>query len=332
MRKINWILVFIVIFSMMQIRFFGTPSLHAEIKKAWVLTDKKLLEPVVARPPQGTELSGDASRITCISTYEKQSKVEKAVIDWKWSLLPERLTPKETLEMTITGLIKEWNTTHYLSGSIQVRLQPFGASCCSLEGSDLGYLKMDLLQGDEVGKERSITTKATVPLFGELKSNNTNRIQVLVKLLQNGSDYQWIYVYEWREFSSNPVSILLTIGSNKAVVNGQNKTLDTPPFIDINRTYVPFRFLGESFGAMVAYKTNSSTKLVANISYQLDNIKINLTINKPEALVNDKKVMLDAPPVIVNKRTMVPVRFVAEQLQASVEWNSKLQQILIGKE
>jgi len=332
MRKISGIFVLIVIFSMMPFRFFSTPSLHAETKKAWVLTDKQLLESVVARPPQGTELSGEASRITCISTYEKQGKVEKAVIDWQWTPLPEKLSPKETIEMTITGMIKEWNTSHYLNGSIQVRLQPFGASCCSLEGSDLGYLKMDLLQDDKVGKERSVTTKATVPLFGELKSNNTNRIQVLVKLLQNGSDYQWIYVYEWREFSSNPVAILLTIGSNKAVVNGQNKTLDAPPFIENSRTYVPFRFLGESFGAKVAYKTNSSTKLVENISYQLDNIKINLTINQPEALVNEKKVMLDAPPVIVNKRTMVPVRFVAEQLQASVEWNSKLQQILIEKE
>ena len=316
----------------MQNHFYNTTSLHAETKKAWVLTDKQLLESVLAKPPQGTELLGEASRITCISTYEKEGKAEKAVIDWQWTPLPEKLTPKETLEMSITGLIKEWNTSHYLNGSLQVRLQPFGASCCSLEGSDLGYLKMDLLQGDEVGKERSITTKAPIPLFGELKSNNTNRIQVLVKLLQNGSDYQWIYVYEWREFSANPVSILLTIGSNKAVVNGQNKSLDTPPFIQNNRTYIPFRFLGESFGAKVAYKTNSSTKLVENISYQLDKIKIILTINKQEAMVNDKKVMLDAPPIIVNKRTMVPVRFVAEQLQASVEWNSTLQQVLIEKE
>lgn len=332
MRKINGIMVLITIFSVMQLFLFTSPSLHAETKKVWVLTDKQMLESVLAKPPQGTELSGEASQITCISTYEKQGKVEKAVIDWKWTPLPEKLTPKETLEMTITGSIKEWNTTHYLNGSIQVRLQPFGASCCSLEGSDLGYLKMDLLQGDEIGKERSIKTKATIPVFGELKSNNTNRIQILVKLLQNGSDYQWIYVYEWREISSNPVSILLTIGSHKAMVNGQSKSLDAPPFIQNNRTYIPFRFLGESFGAKVAYKTNSSTKLVENISYQLDKIKIILTINTPEATVNDRKVIMDAPPIIVNQRTMVPVRFVAEQLQASVEWNAKLQQILIEKE
>jgi hypothetical protein len=332
MRKKSWIVIIATLFSILPLGYLHHQTLLAETKKAWVLVDTQLLEAVLAKPPQHTELMGEASRITCISTFEKQGAVEKAIIDWNWTPLPEKLFPKDTLEMKITGVIKEWQTTHYLNGSIQIRLQPFGASCCSLEGSDLGYLKLDVPEQDDIGQQKSITTKSTVPLFGELKSNNTNRIQVLVKLLQNGSNYQWLYIYEWREITSNPVTIVLTIGSNKAEVNKQEKILDTPPFIQNNRTYVPFRFLGESFGAKVAYKTNSTTRLVENISYQLGATKIILTINSQEALVNDKKVIMDAPPLIVNQRTMVPVRFVSEQLQAKVEWNAKKQQILIEKE
>ena len=49
--------------------------------------------------------------------------------------------------------------------------------------------------------------------------------------------------------------IVLTVGSERAIVNGTHVTLDTPPFIapETNRTLVPLRFVAESFGAEVTW-------------------------------------------------------------------------------
>ena len=47
--------------------------------------------------------------------------------------------------------------------------------------------------------------------------------------------------------------IELEIGSKTAKINGESCTLDVPPQIVNGRTMVPFRFIGEAFGAEVDY-------------------------------------------------------------------------------
>ena len=56
------------------------------------------------------------------------------------------------------------------------------------------------------------------------------------------------------------VEIEITIGSDKAKVNGKNVELDSPAFVENNRTYIPVRFLCESLGAEVEW--NASEKKV----------------------------------------------------------------------
>lgn len=53
-------------------------------------------------------------------------------------------------------------------------------------------------------------------------------------------------------------NVSLTIGSNQAVVDGQNQTLDVAPFIIGASTYVPLRFLSQSLGAQVNWDNNNS--------------------------------------------------------------------------
>lgn len=49
--------------------------------------------------------------------------------------------------------------------------------------------------------------------------------------------------------------------------------------------------------------------------------KISLTIDKTEAKVGDETKTLDAAPVIVDGRTLVPVRFISENMGGKVDWN-----------
>ena len=53
----------------------------------------------------------------------------------------------------------------------------------------------------------------------------------------------------------------LRIGSNQAIVNGQNRTLEVPAQAIFGRTLVPLRFVGEAFGAGVSF--NNATQTVS---------------------------------------------------------------------
>lgn len=57
-----------------------------------------------------------------------------------------------------------------------------------------------------------------------------------------------------------------------------------------------------------------------------------LTIGKKEAAINGKVVTNDTAPEIVNGRTMLPVRFVAETLSSIVTWNPENREVTIIKD
>ena len=56
--------------------------------------------------------------------------------------------------------------------------------------------------------------------------------------------------------------IVLTIGSNKALVNGKEVTLDSPATIIKDKTYIPVRFVSEAFGYKVKYDANEGMPIV----------------------------------------------------------------------
>jgi len=92
-------------------------------------------------------------------------------------------------------------------------------------------------------------------------------------------------------------------------VNGELISTDIPPVILNSRSLVPARAVFEKLGASVGWD-----KVKKKVSVLLNNINIELKINDKNAVVNNKKVELDVPAKIINDRTMIPVRFVGEQL------------------
>jgi hypothetical protein len=116
--------------------------------------------------------------------------------------------------------------------------------------------------------------------------------------------------------------IKLQIGSYDAFVNGVLYKLDAVPFIDraSGRTLVPIRFVSEALNFNVSY--NSSTKEISIVD-SLKTHKILLYANKKTAYVDGKPVQLDVAPVIVPPgRTFVPIRFVTETFNGSVNWDA----------
>ena len=82
------------------------------------------------------------------------------------------------------------------------------------------------------------------------------------------------------------------------------------------RTFVPFRPLFEALGSEVEYdlvhKTVKATK---------NNNLIELTIGDTLARKNGAEITMEAAPILLNKTTYVPLRFVAESLEAEVNYD-----------
>ena len=113
-------------------------------------------------------------------------------------------------------------------------------------------------------------------------------------------------------------------------VNGEVLYLDQAPVLKDGTTLVPMRGIFEALGARIKWdaptrtvfaNTASEEALAANP--QTPNTAVSLTINAPEATVNDQKVKLLAPAQIIAGNTMVPLRFVGEALGANVKWDGQ---------
>ena len=111
----------------------------------------------------------------------------------------------------------------------------------------------------------------------------------------------------------------------KVTVNGEKIIFDVPPQLINNCTMVPLRKIFEAIGADVLWDGATQT-----VTATKGDQKITATINNTNAYVNGALKTLNVPPVIIEGRTLVPVRFIATALGANVEWNSKTNTVVIN--
>ncbi len=107
-------------------------------------------------------------------------------------------------------------------------------------------------------------------------------------------------------------------------VNGDEMITDVPPVVKYNRTLIPVRALMTALGAQVTWDQTTKTVTVTK-----GDIKIVLKLDSNIVLVNGKEVKIDAPASSYNGRTVIPLRFIAEQFGQNVEWDSSTGSIII---
>ena len=125
--------------------------------------------------------------------------------------------------------------------------------------------------------------------------------------------------------AATSIVVQITIGSTKGTISGKQVVLDQPPIIESGRTLVPFRFIGEAIGATVSWVAASK-----KVTYVLGKTTIVLTIGSTTGTVNGKKVTLEVAPKITSSgRTIVPIRFVSENIGAKVDWNATTHMVTV---
>ncbi len=101
-------------------------------------------------------------------------------------------------------------------------------------------------------------------------------------------------------------------------LDGRNLEFDQPPVIINSRTMVPLRAIFEAMGMQVEWDP-----VLYEVTATNDDTTIKMTVGEDKAYVNGEEKTLDSAPVIVNSRTLVPVRFISESAGAGVEWDGE---------
>ncbi len=130
----------------------------------------------------------------------------------------------------------------------------------------------------------------------------------------------------WLDADEVSKRITLTIDKTEADVFGDAATNDVAPIIRNGRTMLPARFVAENLGATVEWDNDERKVTIKN-----DETEILIYIDSDTAKVNGKDVKLDSPAFIENSRTYTPVRFIVENLGASIEWKEDERQVVIIK-
>lgn len=130
--------------------------------------------------------------------------------------------------------------------------------------------------------------------------------------------------------TSGKVTMVFTLDKNTYTVDGKTQTMDVSPVSLSGRTMLPIRFAADPIGAATVWN-GTERKVTIN----LGNKEIQLWIGSNSALINGVSTPIDSEnpdvkPIIMNDRTMLPMRFVTENLGCSVEWIPASRQINVS--
>ncbi len=172
---------------------------------------------------------------------------------------------------------------------------------------DEGYEVDEIKVTDESGNEIEVTDKGNGKYTFTMPSTD---VDIKADFKETTSDSE----------ETEKTIITMQIGNTDVSVNEDVITNDVAPVIRNDRTLVPIRVVTETLGGKVDW--NAKTK---EVTLNIDGKEIKMTIGKTLEKYG-------VAPMIINDRTYVPIRFVAEELGAEVQWNEETKTVTIIKQ
>jgi len=102
------------------------------------------------------------------------------------------------------------------------------------------------------------------------------------------------------------------------LINGSFLKTDVDALIINDRTYLPLRAVVEAFNFTDVQWNADAYKAVVKSGES----ELQFLINTPKVIVNDETLEMDSCSLIIEGRTMVPIRYISEWLGFTVEWDS----------
>jgi len=162
----------------------------------------------------------------------------------------------------------------------------------------------------------------------QLNSRGTDTVGKSDEIKIGSGTYYVKVEYEGYWHSSADYSLTVnTVGGIpkvKVFLNGKRIRFDQPPIIQNGRTLVPLRAIFEAMNATVSWDDKTKT-----VTAKKGDTTIVMTIGNKTMKKNGVAIELDVPPQIVNGRTLVPARAVAESFGAKVDWDGSTRTVTI---
>lgn len=103
----------------------------------------------------------------------------------------------------------------------------------------------------------------------------------------------------------------------KVLIDDKRVYYDEQPRMENGRTLVPLRKTAEALDMQVSWDDATQT-----VTAMKQGKEIKLKINDDTVYVNGEAVKIDVPARIVNGRTLIPLRFIGENLDSGVAWDA----------
>lgn len=110
-------------------------------------------------------------------------------------------------------------------------------------------------------------------------------------------------------------------------VRGVEVKFDVPPVIKEGRTLIPVRAVMNGLGAEVSWDAETQTVTITR-----DSKIIVINMATGATTVDGQAVELDVPAQNIDNRTFVPLRFIAQTLGETVEYDEETGDIIVGEE
>jgi len=191
----------------------------------------------------------------------------------------------------------------------------------------LGGISEDLTVNIYVyGQDKDRLTYAIVSGLAECIGNE--RITIGGGGSSHSGTASWVNNYTPEAMAPVNVTTFIIGDPTYTTTDGTVLTMDVAPVLDDGRTYVPVRFLAYALGVPeTGVQWNETTQ---QVTISKGETVINLTIGDAIITVNGTPATMDVAPYVLDGRTMLPCRWVAEPLGATVTWDETTQQIMLG--
>lgn len=126
-------------------------------------------------------------------------------------------------------------------------------------------------------------------------------------------------------FSLVPAAVAAQEEPISVILDGKVLSFDVPPMLVNDRTMVPMRAIFTALGAEVDWDEESQTAISVR-----DGVAIRIQIGSAQMEADGVAVPLDAPAMLVNDRTLVPLRAVSEAFGVTVDWQGDTNTVLLN--
>lgn len=125
-------------------------------------------------------------------------------------------------------------------------------------------------------------------------------------------------------------SLVLANSDIRLWMKGEIIKSDVAPYISEDRTMVPIRVISENLGKVVTWNNDDKKVTIKDEKGNEFSLVINEKFMEDISSNVYRKIELDAPAVIKDDRTFVPIRAIAEAFGEKVHWDNDKRVVVIG--